>query len=466
MRPVRGSAVSVPRAVGVFLLAGLVVVTVIAVVLAWMQRQQATAEAIRDARTLTNLEATDVVAPALTDAAFAPGAERDALDEVIRNHVLGSHILRVKIWDATGRVLYSEDSELVGMHFELGDEEQEALRTGDTIAEVSNLSAAENRDERQFGRLMQVYRGMRTTEGTPVLFETYQPYSVIAEASSRMWSASLPALLGGLVLLYLLQAPLAYRMARRLRRSQQEREALLLGTLAAAERERAVLAADLHDGVVQGLAGTSLTLAAAAEGAARTDPAAAATMAEAGAELRRWVRELRTLVVTVVPPALRAQGLRRSLTDLAATLEGRGIRVEVAVEDVGPVDRTSEVLVYRAAQEAVRNIVRHAAASSVRIAVTRSRGGELRLTVRDDGRGIGAGRKDARSRGSLGLELLAQLADAHGGRLEAGDAEGGGTELTLHVPLDPDQGVSDPSPEVAPLSAARAPVPTPGGGVG
>ena len=58
-----------------------------------------------------------------------------------------------------------------------------------------------------------------------------------------------PILLGGLALLYLLQAPLAYRMARRLRRSQEEREALLVGALAASDRERSRIAADLHDGV-------------------------------------------------------------------------------------------------------------------------------------------------------------------------------------------------------------------------
>lgn len=71
---------SVGRAVAVFLLAGLVVLTVLGMVLALAQRQAATAEAIRDARTLTNLKAKDVVGPTLTSEALVPGPAQDELD--------------------------------------------------------------------------------------------------------------------------------------------------------------------------------------------------------------------------------------------------------------------------------------------------------------------------------------------------------------------------------------------------
>jgi two-component system, NarL family, sensor kinase len=453
-RPLK--TVSVPRAVAVFLLVGLVVLSIVGAALAWAQHQTATAEAIRDARTLTNLEAGDVVGPLLTDAALVPGPERDALDAVVRSRVLGSWIVRVKIWDAGGHVVYSDDRALIGQRFTLPDDEREVLRSGATVAEVSDLNEAENVDERHFGKLLQVYRGVRTTEGTPLLFETYQPYAVISETSSRMWLGSLPVLLGGLALLYLLQAPLAYRMARRLRRSQEEREALLLGTLAASDRERAAIAADLHDGVVQGLAGTSFTLAAEADRAGASDPAAAGAMRTAAADLRRWVRELRSLLVTIVPPALRAQGLRSSLTDLVASLEGRGIAVTVAVDDVGPLDETSEILLYRAAQEGVRNVVRHAEATAVVLTVTRDDRDQLILTLRDDGRGMADDSRDARRRGSVGLELLGQLVATHGGRLTVGNIAGGGAELVVVLPAG-----ARPAPEPSPPTL---PVPAPAGG--
>lgn len=415
LRPVR-----VGRAVTTFLVTGLVVLSLIAVVLAVLERRQATAEAIRDARTLTNLEATDVVGPLLSDEALVAGEARDRLDEVVIGRVLGSHIVRVKIWDRTGTIRYSDDHALIGVRFGLPADELEVLETGHTTAEVTDLDEPENRDERQFGKLLQVYQGVRTPTGTPLLFETYQPYSVITVSSRRLWVASLPVLVGGLLLLYVVQAPLAYRMASRLRAAQDEREELLVATLAASDRERATIAADLHDGIVQGLAGASYTL-----DAAPTPDVARRT----AADLRRWVRELRSLVVTITPPALHAQGLATSLRDLGATLELRGLTTTVEVEDV-QVPEAVESLTYRTAQEAVRNVVRHASASHVWLSLT---GSPLVLTVRDDGVGLAA-EDEPRRRGSVGLELLRALAEAQGGTLSVTGSSGAGTTLRLEVP--------------------------------
>ena len=112
---------------------------------------------------------------------------------------------------------------------------------------------------------MQVYVGMiRTTDGTPLLFEAYHAYDAIAEASRQRTLSFLPVLVGGLALLWLAQAPLAWRLATRLRAVHDEREQLLVAALAASDRERQRIAADLHDGVVQGLSGASYTLTAEA----------------------------------------------------------------------------------------------------------------------------------------------------------------------------------------------------------
>ena len=167
------------------------------------------------------------------------------------------------------------------------------------------------------------------------------------------------------MLLYLLQAPLAYRMARRLRAAQEERERLLLGILAASDRERPRIAADLHDGVVQGLAGTTFTLAAEADRAQPADPAAAGPMRSAARDLRRWVRELRSLLVTMSRRRCAPRACRSSLTDLVASLEGRGIAVTVSVDVAGRARRDERGPPYRVAQEAVRNVVRHAGARHV-----------------------------------------------------------------------------------------------------
>ncbi|MDT7539860.1 MAG: two-component system, NarL family, sensor kinase [Actinomycetota bacterium] len=426
---------SVSAAVAGFLLAGLVVVVIIGVFLAVAQRRTAVSEAIRDARTLTALEAQDVIGPLLTDGALVPGPAQDALDRTVRERVLGSRIVRVKIWDSTGRIVYSDDRALIGQRFDLPPGELAALQSSTrTVAEVTNLDEPENRDERHFGKLLQVYLGVRTPSGRPLLFETYQPYGVITTASRRMWSAALPVLLGGLVLLYLVQAPLAYRMATRLRAAQEQREQLLLSSLGASEQERRRIASDLHDGVVQGLAGASYTLSAVAEKARASGGAQLAdTAAHTAVELRRWVRELRSLVVTITPPALQEHGLAASLSDLASTLESRGISVHVEVPPDIDLDEATESLVYRVAQEGVRNVVRHAEATRVQLCL-RHEPSHLQLEVTDDGRGIDLSATGARRRGSVGLELLQALVAEHDGTLVVGPAAGGGTTLMMEMP--------------------------------
>ncbi|MEP7194373.1 MAG: ATP-binding protein [Actinomycetota bacterium] len=452
---------SVPKAVAAFLVAGLVVLTAIGIVLALALRKTATDEAIREARLLTSLEANNVVGQVLRDEALVPGPANDQLDRVVRQRVIGSRIVRVKIWDATGRIMYSDDRSLVGKRFPLDSEDLAVLKTGGASATVSNLTASENTGEKDFGKLLQVYLGVKTPTGQQLLFETYQPYQTITDASRRTWLTSLPVLLGGLVLLYLVQAPLAYRMAMRLKRSQDEREALLLASLAASDKERATIAADLHDGVVQGLAGASLSLSAGADRARVINPDLSQVMASTATDLRRWMRELRSLVVTITPPQLHVQGLASSLADLAATLEVRGLTVSVDVTGTEDVDETTESLVYRAAQEAIRNIVRHADASAVTLSVVRestasSREESLTLVVRDDGCGFEAGGTAARARGSVGLELLSALVSSHGGVLRVDTSPGQGTEIVMKVPVE--HSTDPPPPVTAPEPAGtRAP---------
>jgi len=61
--------------------------------------------------------------------------------------------VRVKIWDARGRIVYSDEPRLIGARYELGSDEVETLREGDAKADLSDLSRPENRFERQFGPL-------------------------------------------------------------------------------------------------------------------------------------------------------------------------------------------------------------------------------------------------------------------------------------------------------------------------
>ena len=97
-----------------------------------------------------------------------------------------------------------------------------------------------------------------------LLFETYMPLSSLAARTSAIWLQFLPITIGALVLLQLVQFPLAVRLARQTARARRDRELMLHRSLAASDAERRRIAADLHDGVVQDLAATSIALAGSA----------------------------------------------------------------------------------------------------------------------------------------------------------------------------------------------------------
>jgi len=205
-------------------------------------------------------------------------------------------VVRVKIWDASGRIVYSDEPRLIGERYALPAEALERLKTGGTSSEISNLSRPENRFERTDGKLLEVYEGIVAPTGQRLLFEAYQRYSAISSQSKRLWSAFLPALIGAMVLLELLQMPLAISLARRLKRGALEREQLMRRAIDASSRERRRIARDLHDGPVQGLAGVSYSLAAAGGRIGSLDSAAGKLVDTAGVDTRRAITQLRSLL--------------------------------------------------------------------------------------------------------------------------------------------------------------------------
>jgi hypothetical protein len=202
---------SVRREVAKFVAASLVAVIVFVVASLPFLRRLGRTEAIRDARATARLAAAGVVEPNLDDALLERAPQSLArLDRVVQERVLSESIVRVKIWSPDGRIVYSDEPRLIGARFPLADDERETLVTGDAHAELSDLSNPENRFERPEGELLEVYSRVRTPNGTPVLFEIYQRYDSVIAGGRRIWLSFLPALLAALLLLWLVQVPLAY----------------------------------------------------------------------------------------------------------------------------------------------------------------------------------------------------------------------------------------------------------------
>jgi signal transduction histidine kinase len=331
--------------------------------------------------------------------------------------------------------VYSDEPRLIGSTYPLDASKLGVLSSGGTRAERSSLEGPENRFEQGFGQLYEVYLSVRAADGTPLLYETYQQATAVADTGRRIWVPFAALLLGSLLLLWLVQVPLAWRLARRLRRSQLDREAFLVRAVEASANERRRIAADLHDGVVQDLAGISYTLSAAADSTTDRPSAALREMLhEAAGATRESMRRLRSLLVEIHPPNLRSAGIEAALVDLLAPLPSQGIDTSLEVAEDAELSEETELLFYRAAGEAVRNVVSHSGATemSVRIGVA---GHSARLEVTDDGKGFTAAERELRrSEGHVGLSLLEELAARAGGRLEVTSTAGAGTSLVLEVP--------------------------------
>jgi len=247
-----------------------------------------------------------------------------------------------------------------------------------------------------------------------------------------VWTTFAPVLFAALVALWLLQLPLAWLLTRRVQAARRDRERLLEAAMAASESDRRRIAGDLHDGVVQDLAGLSLTLAAGARRAG--EPEIAATMGEAADRTRQSIRELRALLIDIHPAKLQRAGLQSALQDLVAPLAMRGLRTRTAVDADLAARPEVEQLVFRTAREALRNVLLHAHAGAVALEATAHDGG-VRLAVQDDGRGVGP---EAAARtgdtAPTALQLLGERAAELGGRLATESACGGGTRVVLELP--------------------------------
>src|SRR3954452_4014464 len=414
-----GKPISVARLVYRFSLAGLIAMFLVALGTGVYSRHVGTAQAIDNARQVAKITGEGIVEPVVTDALLAQDPDAvAAVDKVVHKELLRDTLVRVKIWRQDGTIVYSDLPQLRGKKFDLGEEERDVLHNGGIEAEVSDVNRPENKFDPKTAsggksKLLEGYLPIHAaSSGTPLLYETYFDYSGVTKAGRNAWlNFAVPAL-SALLLLELIQIPLAVSLARRVRDSHAERENLLRRAVEASETERRRIASDLHDGIVQDLTGVSYALTA--EARKRTEHRQEVISSSAG-QVPASIPSLRSLLVDIYPPNLQEEGLESALGDLLAKPRQRGVEGSLEVDLDAMLDPATASLLYRAAQEAIRNVVRHSAASFVRIHLGRD-GDRVTLTVDDDGRGFDPQELAAATDdGHVGLRLLAGLiADASG----------------------------------------------------
>ena len=417
--------------------ASLVVLSAVAVAGVVGSQRLAEAEAVNGAANTANLLADAVAQPALSEALLTSDAAAvTAMDAVVHQHVLSKTIVRVKIWDPTGHILYSDAKALIGERFPLGEEERGVLSHPQVRADVSDLTAPENRLERGHGKMLEVYRPIWTPSGKPVLFEIYSPYDDVTKRTGTLWAGFAGVTLTSLLLLVVLLMPVLWRLLYRLKQSQAQREALLQRAVEASTEERRRIAGALHDGVVQELAGASFAVAGGAERAnSLGQPLLADELRTAAGTVRTSIGGLRSLLLDIYPPSLASAGLEAALTDLVYTLRSRGTAVILELAPETGLDAAGERLVFRVARECLNNIVQHAGATSVQVRLERAER-HVVMEIIDNGIGFDAAHLLANPKeGHFGLRVLGDTVADAGGELLLSSAPGVGTSWQLRIPL-------------------------------
>jgi len=213
---------------------------------------------------------------------------------------------------------------------------------------------------------------------------------------------------------------------------------LLQRAVDASEQERQRIAGELHDGVVQDLVGMSMQLSAGSrvtEDMTDRERKMAALLHESAKVTRSATGDLRTLMIEIAPPSLADEGLASVLHDLLAKVERAGITPHLDMADDTGLTEQASKLIYRVAQEAVRNAIKYSKAETLTVRIIRV-ADAVTLTVHDDGIGFtDEKREQRRHEGHMGLGLLTQTAKDGGGALTIASEPGHGSTVTLVLPL-------------------------------
>lgn len=224
-------------------------------------------------------------------------------------------------------------------------------------------------------------------------------------------------------------------LEQRVRERTAELEALLERVHEqAALEERQHLARELHDSVSQALYGILLGTNAAQKQLENDPESASSALGYVEGLAQAGIAEMRALIFELRPESLEQEGLSGALSKQLDALEARHeLETSTEIEGEPRLPLATKQVLYRVAQEAFHNTVKHARAKRVELRLgwdTRT----LRLEVADDGQGFDPNQEFP---GHLGLRSMQERVERLGGILEIDSAPGAGTRIKVKIPLEP-----------------------------
>jgi len=204
-------------------------------------------------------------------------------------------------------------------------------------------------------------------------------------------------------------------------------------SLALCERERALIAYELHDGIVQHLAAALMHVDGAVAQVTGDPSEAIAMLRTAADQLRDSLQEMRRLMRGIRPPRLESDGLSAAVTELAEEFQSRDMEISLTLDISTPrLQPALETAAYRIVQESLNNVLRHSGTKKAEV-VVREGENDLEVTVRDQGCGFDVA--DVPS-SRYGLRGIRERAELFGGIAEITSQVGSGTMVFVRLPLN------------------------------
>jgi signal transduction histidine kinase len=352
----------------------------------------------------------------------------EALQSQIDRSLLGREIVRVKIWNHDGTIVFSDEPRLIGNNYGLSDDLLLAFN-GELVYEAPTLNRPENEFERGLGDLREYYVPFHNSEeGVDFVFEVYELSDNLVDTVDNIRYAIWISLGLGAVALLAALAAATIANARAERRQKERSERLIRQLLEARDDERTRIIGALHDDIGQPLYRILFGLQATRDMLEKDSDAHDELL-----NLDKLVREVDATLRSELTALRDEPGVEIDLElALAELVEVAEAETELEIDFESDVDTdlplAHRATLYRAAKEALTNVERHAHAVRVTVRLIEGRDSTM-VEVVDDGAGSFG---DA----GLGLTTTRDRLEAIGGGIQVEDAKGGGTRFVAWVPLE------------------------------